>query len=221
MKVYALWHEENGYEYRWRTILQFGTSWNVIGSVYMKNPGSAYPIAVPDNDTLKLLNKKFSNSDEWKKFNWDKDLTIKYIKSLFHEYYKTESLNGVIQIFNLFNLRDAGLVAALKVLKTGSCNENYVHSFDEDLNNLVFPVYLGWGNLLNDSYFKEAPYAEKIEVAFNTAKELTKKQNKKWYLDDDLHSSNNHYYHPKFIYLHPHSEDDKVEAEKRSFLSMF
>ena len=28
--------------FRWRTLLQFGDGWNVIGSVVMKNPGSAY-----------------------------------------------------------------------------------------------------------------------------------------------------------------------------------
>ena len=63
MKVYALWHKENGYEYRWRTLLQFGTSWDIIGSVYMKNPGSASPIADPDGNALAHL-KEFSNSIE-------------------------------------------------------------------------------------------------------------------------------------------------------------
>ncbi len=47
MKAYALWHVENGYEYRWRTLLQFGHSWKVIGSIYMKNPGSAFPNNTP------------------------------------------------------------------------------------------------------------------------------------------------------------------------------
>lgn len=28
--------------FRWRTLLQFGDGWNIIGSVVMKNPGSAY-----------------------------------------------------------------------------------------------------------------------------------------------------------------------------------
>ncbi|MDY3143273.1 MAG: hypothetical protein SOW30_11445, partial [Parabacteroides sp.] len=28
--------------FRWRTLLQFGDGWNVIGSVVMKNPGSSY-----------------------------------------------------------------------------------------------------------------------------------------------------------------------------------
>lgn len=35
---------EDGFQYRWRTLLKFGDSWNVIGSVIMKNPGSAQPL---------------------------------------------------------------------------------------------------------------------------------------------------------------------------------
>jgi hypothetical protein len=46
MKVFAhyLGNDKNwnlskdGFQYRWRTILQFGNSWDVIGSVVMKNP---------------------------------------------------------------------------------------------------------------------------------------------------------------------------------------
>ncbi|GIJ93186.1 hypothetical protein CAPN002_04040 [Capnocytophaga stomatis] len=44
MKVYAHFFEEKGekeVQYRWRTLLQFGDSWEIIGSVVMKNPGSA------------------------------------------------------------------------------------------------------------------------------------------------------------------------------------
>ena len=43
MKVFAHYHksETTGKDYRWRTLLQFGTSWDIIGSVVMKNPGSA------------------------------------------------------------------------------------------------------------------------------------------------------------------------------------
>ena len=54
MKVYAHFigtdkdgvqyrRSKDGFQYRWRTLLQFGNSWDVIGSVVMKNPGSAKP----------------------------------------------------------------------------------------------------------------------------------------------------------------------------------
>ena len=213
MKVYALWHEENGYEYRWRTILQFGNDWNVIGSVYMKNPGSAYPIANPDTDTLKLLKKKFSDSNEWKVF--DSDNTMDYIEKLFEEAFLAP-LNGVIQIFNLFNLRNADLASALKVLKGGKCNNNYAHTFDEDLKNLVFPVYIGWGNLWNDPYFEENNYSNEINSVFDRAKELA---GAKWHFPSKM--EDNHFFHPKYLYLHPTDADKEVEAEKKSFLSMF
>ena len=43
MKVFAHYYDsdETGNNYRWRTLLQFGASWDIIGSVVMKNPGSA------------------------------------------------------------------------------------------------------------------------------------------------------------------------------------
>ena len=45
MKVFAHYYDsdETGNNYRWRTLLHFGTSWDIIGSVVMKNPGSAEP----------------------------------------------------------------------------------------------------------------------------------------------------------------------------------
>ena len=43
-------------EFRWRTLLQFGESWDIIGSVVMKNPGSAaVSRAVTDPETLQAL----------------------------------------------------------------------------------------------------------------------------------------------------------------------
>ena len=48
MKVYAHYKGKektgDGNSYRWRTLLQFGDSWECIGSVFMKNPGSAKPL---------------------------------------------------------------------------------------------------------------------------------------------------------------------------------
>lgn len=43
MKVFAHYECNENIEYRWRTLLQFGSSWDVLGSVVMKNPGSARP----------------------------------------------------------------------------------------------------------------------------------------------------------------------------------
>ena len=44
MKVYThfyLMDENTAIGFRWRTLLQYGNSWEVIGSVVMKNPGGA------------------------------------------------------------------------------------------------------------------------------------------------------------------------------------
>ncbi|MBP5156623.1 MAG: hypothetical protein ILP18_01955 [Treponema sp.] len=125
-------------------------------------------------------------------------------------------MNGVIQIFNLFNLRNAKLTSALKKLKAGDCNPQYVHTFKEDLSNLHFPVYLGWGDLLDNSYFKKHHPA--IEAIFNKAKESALNQGKNWPLASTLNAPENHFFHPQFFCLHPHSADDAVEAEKKVFL---
>ena len=48
MKVYAHYKGKektgDGNSYRWRTLLQFGDSWECIGSVFMKNPGSVHQL---------------------------------------------------------------------------------------------------------------------------------------------------------------------------------
>ena len=52
MKVYAEFIEENGILFRTKTLLQYGDSWDLIGSIVMKNPGSAKP-GVPLNEEAK------------------------------------------------------------------------------------------------------------------------------------------------------------------------
>lgn len=41
MKVYAEYFEEDGLLYRRNTLLQFGDSWDLIGSAVLANPGCA------------------------------------------------------------------------------------------------------------------------------------------------------------------------------------
>lgn len=63
MKVYThfyLMDENTAIGFRWRTLLQYGNSWEVIGSVVMKNPGGAKfksPThqAIDDAETLRQL----------------------------------------------------------------------------------------------------------------------------------------------------------------------
>lgn len=67
MKVFAHYIKDDttGNEYRWRTLLQIGNSWNIIGSIVMKNPGSSKPLSkIDDEVSLKPLNE-FSDKGDW------------------------------------------------------------------------------------------------------------------------------------------------------------
>lgn len=153
MKVYAhyLKCSDSENEYRWRTLLQFGISWQVIGSAVMKNPGSAAPLRkVHDESTLDEL-YAFSTESDW--FEFDADITMHCIREIFENYYHTENLNGVVQIFNLMNVRDPNLEMALK--RNNRTNHPFSVTTVMDAENLIPPVYLGWGSLGSNPLFAE------------------------------------------------------------------
>lgn len=193
MKVFAHYFqsEETGNDYRWGTILQFGTSWDIIGSVVMKNPGSAEPLnSVNEHTTLEHL-KRSSNEQEydWQFHVWysfSSDDTMQKVEKLFCAYYKTSTLNGVILVFNLMNVRDPNLELAL--IKNKSASYSFSKTTDLDIKSLVAPVYLGWGDLWQKPAFKED--AEKI---FNAVqKQLDGK-----YLFPRM--ADNKFYHPQYL----------------------
>lgn len=66
MKVYTHYLNKNEKEYRWRTILQIGDSWEVRGTIFMKNPGSSINLnenSVPIKDDGILDNlRKFDDT---------------------------------------------------------------------------------------------------------------------------------------------------------------
>lgn len=125
--------ETTGNDYRWDTILQFGTSWDVIGSVVKKNPGSAKPLnSVREPTTLEHL-KRFSNEPkyDWQSHVWysfSSDDTMQKVEKLFCAYYKTSILNGVILIFNLMNVRDPNL--ELTLIKNNSASYSFSKTTD-------------------------------------------------------------------------------------------
>ena len=135
---------------RWRTILKFGNSWEVKGSVVMKNPGAANfkrpdHAAINSPEELKQLSV-FDDGElraDWYEFS--SDPTMECIGRLFSEYYaaKGELLEGVIQIFNLFYLREANLITALNKVS----QLNLANMVDYDVQHLTFPVYLGFADL--------------------------------------------------------------------------
>ena len=107
MKVYAEFIEDNGLLFRTKTLLQFGDSWELIGSIVMKNPGSAKPgNPLSENSKIQISNFLGEEQDfrNWSETN--NDPTMKRIAPIFNGNYvrKNLPLNGIVQIFNLFNI---------------------------------------------------------------------------------------------------------------------
>lgn len=179
---------EDGFQYRWRTLLKFGDSWNVIGSVIMKNPGSAQPlkseISKAESDALAT----FDNSKHpWYRFTADN--TMQLIEKLFVARDEGKPLNGVIQIFNLFNIRNADLEAAL--MSSKEAKESVLSTIDEDIEAMrrfASPIYTGWGSLGKYLHFKEQ--AEKIF-------QFVRGEMKQEYLFPEFET--NRFYHPQYL----------------------
>ena len=188
MKVYARYFEENGLGFRRDTILQFGDSWDLIGSIILINPGSASPQNIPIQPEIldKLLSfSQIDDPDSWKEFS--PDPTMWQIAKLFNGQLIGENrpLNGVIQLFNLFNLRNANLSEAVKLFKEIS-NSNIV-SIEDDITKVGDkPVYFGWGNT---GKYNLKDIAEKV---FET-------QPQQPYLNDNF--NDNSFYHPRYLQM--------------------
>ncbi|MCD8313208.1 MAG: hypothetical protein LUC24_03520 [Bacteroidales bacterium] len=163
MRVFTHYWEVPGTDgegVRWRTLLQFGDSWEVRGSAVMKNPGAAdfrdparraifdpallYHLSAFDDNPSPTINEDprsvfeaninpqfdddpgsvFGDNQSqrataelntaWYEFN--ADATMRAVAELFNEYYdlRGEKLEGVIQIFNLFYIKEVNLGKALK-----------------------------------------------------------------------------------------------------------
>ena len=207
MKVYAHFREEGGRMFRWRTLLQFGDSWQVVGSVVMKNPGSAYPLTpnhpVSDMFILPEL-QAIDDSELWYEFK--PDITMSCITRLFGVQL------GVIQIFNLFNIREADLAQALHLYDEASPNvyaqqESPQPSFhllsttEQDISQLEGPVYLGWGPLGSDTRFRQ-----KAQQIFDAVKD------KMSYLNSDFDS--NPFFHPLYLMQYGARKSEVVEVRR-------
>ena len=194
IKVYTHYKCENEIEYRWRTIIQIGDSWDIRGTIFMKNPGSSKSIE-PDikpieNDGLleelrKFDDRRTSLSNDWYEFSVDR--TMISVINLFKEYYEAngKQLNGVIQIFNLFNVRDANLRKAIDKCKDDGLDK-LVYTTDDDIKNIVSPVYIGWGNLWRNPAHKENAQRIFSEVIKKTS-----------YLCNSIEG--NKFYHPQYL----------------------
>lgn len=165
MRVYTHYTQientDNGY--RWRTLLQFGSSWEIIGSIVMMNPGGAnfkYNDHHPETDEnilshLRKFDSEQSINEEWYEFGSDNTLNL--VQKLFSErsiVNNSGELNGVIQVFNLFYLKDPNLSEGLALNDKLNMSDINDRIFEDDIQNLKAPLYLGFGHLSKNSQFK-------------------------------------------------------------------
>ncbi len=191
MKVYTHYLEE-GVCFRWRTLLQFGNSWDIIGSVVMKNPGTAAPkCQVTDKNTLKLLSFFDNTMYDW--FEFSPDSTMNCVGNLFAYYYDKSNkyeLQGVVQIFNLFYLREGDLGKALELHKKNkfpfASEEDIIQN---DISQLKAPIYLGFAGLSFDKN-----YADRAKKFLDASLMLGMN-----YLSPNI--SENKYVHPQYLML--------------------
>ena len=194
IKVYTHYLCKNEIEYRWRTIIQIGNSWDICGTIFMKNPGSSKYVE-PNISPIKnsgLLEKlrtfddtRTSLSYEWYEFSIDR--TMSCVINLFKAYYEThgEQLSGVIQIFNLFNVRDVNVWRAMDKCKEDGL-EKLVFTTDDDIKHIMSPIYIGWGNL-----WRVPTHKENAQKIFS---EVIKKPS---YLCNRI--EDNRFYHPQYL----------------------
>ncbi|HDZ9287308.1 TPA: hypothetical protein RUZ31_003568, partial [Vibrio cholerae] len=73
MKVFAEYYLDDGLQFRCNTLLQFGTSWDLIGNIVLANPGSAEPVSEVNNTSLENIEEfygKYRANNEFIKSNW-------------------------------------------------------------------------------------------------------------------------------------------------------
>ena len=187
MKVFARYFSENGLNFRVNTRVQFGTSFDVIGAAVLINPGSARPIEEVDSETLPKLKEITGKDSDWKVFSADS--TMRFLEKIFNGSYvgRPKELNGVVMLFNLFNLRDQNLENALRL--KDKCESKLLFSAEDDLTLIekAPKIYLGWGEAGKSQGL--LPYAEKI---FERVK-----NSQSYYLKSNF--SDNRFYHPGYV----------------------
>lgn len=200
MKVFAEFISEKGIQYRRNTLLQFGNSWDLIGSAVLKNPGSAKPNGQVSREIFEDINRFFDNQSlihkNW--FNFKDDPTMGFIEKLFNGYYlnRESQLAGVIQLFNLYYVRDQNIVNARSKLDKGNSHYQYIDSKEIIPMFKNRPVFLGW--------FKE--YKVNQEIWNNANKLFDYVVNSEFnYLNPKM--DDNNFYHPMRINMYYKGKD--------------
>lgn len=194
MKVYAQYFELDGISYRLNTILQFGDSWELLGNVVLSNPGSAEPIKEIDATKINQLQSFYKNFENrnfdgknWYEFN--DDATMQRIEKVFNGWYVNSSdtieLNGVIQLFNTFNVKNQNLTESIEKLPP---DNDILFSLGIEKYFNDKPTYFGFSNdVLYDDRLRLI--AENI---FNNSSSIVKTVYNKEF-------DKNSFYHPTFI----------------------
>lgn len=176
---------------RWRTILQFGDSWDVIGNVVMKNPGSA---RVAKGETSSITDifltqelHEFAPEDNNAWYEFRPDATMHSIKDLFARRYgiNKHELRGVIQIFNLFYIKNPDLNTAIdddSDVRFEICTRD-LHHLEQHKDK---PTYIGWGDL-----WASERYSEKAKCMFEMVQPFNS------YLNPEI--SRNSFIHPLYL----------------------
>lgn len=160
MKVYAEYFIENNMEFRMNTILQFGNSWELIGNIVLANPGSAEPTDKLDDESVIILNnfyKKYKCNQRFESKNWHEfapDQTMYRIEKIFGGAYigEKKELNGVIQLFNTFNIKNQYLEEAIGQIDLES---NLLFSIGIEKYFHDKPTYFGFSkSILNNKILK-------------------------------------------------------------------
>lgn len=193
MKVYAEYIEEDGFLYRRNTFLQFGNSWELIGSAVLANPGSAKPISPASDEILTLVSRfyeKWRKEEKAQPEHWNEfspDSTMRFVEKIFNGWYigKSVELNGVIQLFNTFNIKNQNLQEAVTQIgvNSGLLFSYNVYKYFNDK-----PTYFGFSKeVLDNQILKNVA----MSIFSNSSQSVL-----------SLYNSNfdkNKFYHPMYV----------------------
>ncbi len=193
MKVYAEYFEEGGLTFRKNTLLQFGDDWDLLGNAVLANPGSAKPMDTPLHEVLASLRyfyEKYREPGSFVPGNWfefSPDSTMRFVEKIFSGWYfgKGLELNGVIQLFNTFNVRDQNLSQAIDNIGLGSdlLFSHDVHKYFHDK-----PTYFGFSKeVLNNHALRTV-----AEHIFDQATDIVRRPYYGQF-------SENAFYHPMYV----------------------
>jgi len=165
MKVYAEFIEDDGLLFRTKTLLQYGNSWDLIGSIVMKNPGSAKPGNPLSEYSKNGISDFYSKQIDFKNCTEaSNNPTLKKIVSFFNGSYlqKNIKLNGIIQVFNIYNICEPKIKFVYQKAENSNTNLLFI-----DLKNTIKqfknkPVYLGFFDFYTYKKTKHSDYLQSI-----------------------------------------------------------